>query len=196
MSSARTARIERETSESKVVVEVNLDGTGRVDVATGVGFYDHMLTAFGRHSLVDLTVHSEGDVHIDAHHTVEDTAIVLGEAIREALEPRIELRERSCLVDRGCQAVAGAVLIRRERLVERRRAAGDRLTVLGRVQLRSDLRRLAGTELRDRNVRGFVLGDVQAQGLLVTYDIEIRPAETPADDEPPSPDLRGPAEPA
>ncbi|MEU6135748.1 imidazoleglycerol-phosphate dehydratase HisB [Nocardioides sp. NPDC047086] len=92
MSSARTARIERETSESKVVVEVNLDGTGRVDVSTGVGFYDHMLTAFGRHSLLDLTVHSEGDVHIDAHHTVEDTAIVLGQALRQALGDKKGIR--------------------------------------------------------------------------------------------------------
>ena len=89
---SRTSRIERETSESKVVVEVDLDGTGRVDVSTGVGFYDHMLTAFGRHSLVDLTVHSEGDVHIDAHHTVEDTAIVLGQALREALGDKKGIR--------------------------------------------------------------------------------------------------------
>ena len=82
---SRTARLERRTSESRVLVEVDLDGTGRHDVATGVGFYDHMLISFARHSLVDLTVHSDGDVHIDAHHTVEDTAIVLGQALREAL---------------------------------------------------------------------------------------------------------------
>ena len=82
---SRTARLERRTSESTVLVEVDLDGTGRHDVATGVGFYDHMLISFARHSLVDLTVHSDGDVHIDAHHTVEDTAIVLGQALREAL---------------------------------------------------------------------------------------------------------------
>ncbi len=82
---SRTARIERATRESKVVVELDLDGTGRHDISTGVGFYDHMLTAFSRHSLVDLTVQSEGDTHIDAHHTVEDTAIVLGDALREAL---------------------------------------------------------------------------------------------------------------
>jgi imidazoleglycerol-phosphate dehydratase len=82
---SRTARIERQTSESKVVVEVDLDGTGRHDISTGVGFYDHMLTAFARHALVDLTVQTEGDLHIDAHHTVEDTAIVLGQALREAL---------------------------------------------------------------------------------------------------------------
>jgi len=82
---SRTARIERTTSESKVLVEVNLDGTGQHDIETGVGFYDHMLTAFARHSLVDLTVRTIGDIHIDAHHTVEDTAIVLGQALREAL---------------------------------------------------------------------------------------------------------------
>ncbi|QGG41136.1 imidazoleglycerol-phosphate dehydratase HisB [Aeromicrobium yanjiei] len=82
---ARTARIERKTSESHVVVEVDLDGTGANDISTGVGFYDHMLTAFSRHSLIDLTVRTEGDLHIDAHHTVEDTAICLGQALREAL---------------------------------------------------------------------------------------------------------------
>ncbi|MGZ4429400.1 MAG: imidazoleglycerol-phosphate dehydratase HisB [Nocardioidaceae bacterium] len=88
----RTARIERETKESKVLVEVNLDGTGHADVATGVGFYDHMLSSFARHSLVDLTVSTSGDTHIDAHHTVEDTAIVLGEALREALGDKVGIR--------------------------------------------------------------------------------------------------------
>ena len=80
----RTARVERATSESKVVVEVDLDGSGRHDVATGVGFYDHMLSAFARHALVDLTVQTDGDTHIDAHHTVEDTAIALGDALHQA----------------------------------------------------------------------------------------------------------------
>lgn len=88
----RTARIERKTSESHVVVEVDLDGTGRTDIDTGVGFYDHMLTALGRHSLIDLTVRSVGDLHIDAHHTVEDTAICLGEALREALGDKAGIR--------------------------------------------------------------------------------------------------------
>ncbi|SDS61539.1 imidazoleglycerol-phosphate dehydratase [Paraoerskovia marina] len=81
----RTARIERSTSESSVLVELDLDGTGRTDISTTVPFFDHMLTALGKHSLFDLTVRSTGDTHIDAHHTVEDTAIVLGQAIREAL---------------------------------------------------------------------------------------------------------------
>jgi imidazoleglycerol-phosphate dehydratase len=88
----RRARIERETKESKVLVEVDLDGTGRADVSTGVGFYDHMLDSFSRHSLVDLTVQTVGDTHIDAHHTVEDTAIALGEALREALGDKRGIR--------------------------------------------------------------------------------------------------------
>ncbi len=81
----RTARIERSTSESRVTVEVDLDGTGESEVDTGVAFYDHMLTALGRHSLVDLRVTATGDVHVDAHHTVEDVAIVLGQCLRQAL---------------------------------------------------------------------------------------------------------------
>ncbi|GGM39431.1 imidazoleglycerol-phosphate dehydratase HisB [Promicromonospora citrea] len=81
----RTARVERATSESKVLVELDLDGTGRTDISTSVPFYDHMLTALGKHSLIDLTVQATGDTHIDAHHTVEDVAISLGEALRQAL---------------------------------------------------------------------------------------------------------------
>jgi imidazoleglycerol-phosphate dehydratase len=88
----RTARIERQTKESKVLVELDLDGTGRADVSTGVGFYDHMLTSFARHSLIDLTVQTDGDTHIDAHHTVEDTAIVLGDALLEALGDKSGIR--------------------------------------------------------------------------------------------------------
>jgi imidazoleglycerol-phosphate dehydratase len=89
---SRTARIARETKESKVLVELDLDGTGRADVSTGVGFYDHMLSSLARHALIDLTVQTEGDVHIDAHHSVEDTAIVLGDALREALGDKAGIR--------------------------------------------------------------------------------------------------------
>jgi len=81
----RTARIERSTSESSVLVELDLDGTGTTDISTTVGFYDHMLTALGKHSLIDLTVRATGDTHIDVHHTVEDVAIAIGEALRVAL---------------------------------------------------------------------------------------------------------------
>ncbi|GAA1747269.1 imidazoleglycerol-phosphate dehydratase HisB [Agromyces humatus] len=81
----RTARVQRETSESSIDLSIDLDGSGTSDVETGVPFYDHMLTAFAKHSLTDLTVRASGDVDIDVHHTVEDTAIVLGQAIRQAL---------------------------------------------------------------------------------------------------------------
>jgi len=89
---SRTARVERGTKESKVLVEVDLDGSGRAQVSTGIGFYDHMLTALARHGLLDLTVQADGDVHIDAHHTVEDVAIVLGQALREALGDKVGIR--------------------------------------------------------------------------------------------------------
>jgi len=88
----RVAVVDRETRETKVHLELDLDGTGRTEVSTGVGFYDHMLTALGRHALVDLVVRVDGDVHIDAHHTVEDTAIALGEAIRVALGDKVGIR--------------------------------------------------------------------------------------------------------
>jgi imidazoleglycerol-phosphate dehydratase len=89
---SRTAGLDRQTQESKVHVEVDLDGSGRAEVSTGVGFYDHMLGSFARHALVDLTVAAEGDTHIDAHHTVEDTAIVLGQTLREALGDKQGIR--------------------------------------------------------------------------------------------------------
>ncbi len=89
---SRSARIERETKESKVLVELDLDGSGRADISTGVGFYDHMLSSLARHALLDLTVQTVGDIHIDAHHTVEDTAIALGDALRDALGDKKGIR--------------------------------------------------------------------------------------------------------
>jgi imidazoleglycerol-phosphate dehydratase len=83
--SARVAQISRETSESSVELSLDLDGTGVSNISTSVPFLDHMLTAFAKHSLTDLTVTASGDTHIDAHHTAEDVAIVLGQAIRQAL---------------------------------------------------------------------------------------------------------------
>ena len=89
---SRIGRVERTTKETSVLVEINLDGTGKVDVSTGVGFYDHMLDQLGRHGGFDLTVKATGDLHVDSHHTVEDTAIVLGEAFREALGDKAGVR--------------------------------------------------------------------------------------------------------
>jgi len=85
MSPPRTARIDRNTAETQITVEVNLDGSGRADLATGVPFLDHMLDQVARHAMVDLAVHAKGDLHIDAHHTVEDIGITLGQAVASAL---------------------------------------------------------------------------------------------------------------
>ena len=80
----RTAQISRTTKETDIQVEINLDGTGQTDIQTGVAFFDHMLDAFGRHGLFDLNVRCKGDIEVDAHHTVEDCGIVLGQAIAQA----------------------------------------------------------------------------------------------------------------
>ncbi|MGJ0120909.1 imidazoleglycerol-phosphate dehydratase HisB [Williamsia sp. MIQD14] len=90
--SRRSARVERVTRESSVAVEIDLDGTGKTNISTGVAFYDHMLTAFGAHGSFDLTVSATGDVDIESHHTVEDTAIVLGQAIDLALGDKRGIR--------------------------------------------------------------------------------------------------------
>ena len=89
---SRRAKIERKTKESDIVVELDLDGTGIVDVDTGVPFYDHMLTSLGSHASFDLTVHAKGDVEIEGHHTIEDTAIVLGQALHTALGDKQGIR--------------------------------------------------------------------------------------------------------
>ncbi|WP_075214292.1 imidazoleglycerol-phosphate dehydratase HisB [Mongoliimonas terrestris] len=81
----RTARLSRKTNETDITVAVDLDGTGVADIATGVGFFDHMLAQVARHGLIDLTVRAEGDLHIDDHHTVEDVGIAFGQAVRQAL---------------------------------------------------------------------------------------------------------------
>jgi imidazoleglycerol-phosphate dehydratase len=81
----RTATIERKTRETEILASVDLDGSGLYDVDTGIGFLDHMLESFSRHSLIDLKVRAQGDLHVDFHHTTEDTAIVIGQAIKKAL---------------------------------------------------------------------------------------------------------------
>ncbi len=88
----RTATVTRTTSESDITVSIDLDGSGKVSVDTGVPFFDHMLTAFGVHGAFDLHVRAKGDTHIDAHHTVEDTAIVLGQAIAQAVGDKKGIR--------------------------------------------------------------------------------------------------------
>jgi imidazoleglycerol-phosphate dehydratase len=88
----RSARVQRTTKESDVLIELDLDGSGSTDVDTGVPFYDHMLAQLGRHAGFDLQVRTTGDVEVDAHHTVEDTALALGQALREALRDKVGIR--------------------------------------------------------------------------------------------------------
>ncbi|RFC66095.1 imidazoleglycerol-phosphate dehydratase HisB [Fulvimarina endophytica] len=93
----RDATITRRTKETKIEVKVDLDGSGIADISTGVGFFDHMLDQLARHSLIDMTIRTEGDLHIDDHHTVEDTGIALGQAIRQALGERKGIRRYASL---------------------------------------------------------------------------------------------------
>lgn len=97
MAGTRKAKIARKTTETRIEVSVDLDGQGSYEVATGVGFFDHMLEQLARHSLIDVTVHAEGDLHIDDHHTVEDTGIALGQAIAQALGERRGIRRYASL---------------------------------------------------------------------------------------------------
>ncbi len=88
----RTAKVARTTTETRISVEINLDGTGICDTQTGIGFFDHMLDQLARHALIDMTIRAEGDLHIDDHHTVEDTGIALGQAVRAALDDKRGIR--------------------------------------------------------------------------------------------------------
>ena len=92
MAVARTAQIRRETGETKITLGINLDGTGVAQLSTGVGFFDHMLNLLARHSLIDLDVEAQGDLHVDAHHTVEDIGICFGKALTQALGDKAGIR--------------------------------------------------------------------------------------------------------
>jgi len=106
----RTATITRSTSESTITVTLDLDGTGSSTIDTGVGFYDHMLTALSKHSMIDLTVEADGDLHIDGHHTVEDTMIAIGQALKQALGDKRGIRRYGYAVVPLDEAVASCVV--------------------------------------------------------------------------------------
>ena len=89
---ARTAKVQRDTRETQITVAINLDGTGLCQVATGIGFFDHMLDQIARHGLIDLEIHAAGDLHIDGHHTVEDVGITLGQALAQAVSDKRGIR--------------------------------------------------------------------------------------------------------
>jgi imidazoleglycerol-phosphate dehydratase len=105
----RTATVERKTKETRIAATIDLDGTGRYDVRTGIGFLDHMLEQLSRHSLIDIALKAEGDLHIDFHHTTEDSGIVLGQAVARALGERAGIRrygEATVPMDETCTRVA------------------------------------------------------------------------------------------
>ncbi|MCZ6721901.1 MAG: imidazoleglycerol-phosphate dehydratase HisB [Alphaproteobacteria bacterium] len=118
----RRAKAERTTKETRIEAEVNLDGTGTYDVASGIGFLDHMLEQLSRHSLIDLTLRAKGDLHIDFHHTTEDTGIVIGEAVSKALGDR-----------RGIRRFASAVIPMDETLTRVALDLGNRPYLIWRV---------------------------------------------------------------
>lgn len=106
---ARRVTVERRTRETAVTVSLDLDGVGQADVSTGIGFYDHLIASFAHHGLFDLTVATEGDLHVDEHHTVEDVALVLGAAVAEALGDRAGIRrfgQASVPMDEALASVA------------------------------------------------------------------------------------------
>jgi imidazoleglycerol-phosphate dehydratase len=118
----RKGTVDRQTNETKVFVDLDVDGSGRTDVSTGVGFFDHMLSSFGKHALFDLTVHVDGDLHIDAHHSVEDTAIALGQAFAQAVGDKSGVRRfgdalvpmDECLVQAAVDLSGRPYLVHRE----------------------------------------------------------------------------------
>jgi imidazoleglycerol-phosphate dehydratase len=89
---SRTANIRRETAETKIELRLDLDGTGRAEIATGIGFFDHMLTLLAKHCLIDLSIKADGDLHVDSHHTVEDVGICLGQGLAQALGNKAGIR--------------------------------------------------------------------------------------------------------
>ena len=106
----RSASVQRKTLETDVTITIDLDGSGVANIDTGVGFFDHMLTAFGHHGLFDLTINTKGDLHVDEHHTVEDTALVLGTAIADALGDRSAIRRYGTATIPMDEAIATATV--------------------------------------------------------------------------------------
>ncbi len=123
----REAKVERKTKETRIVASVKLDGTGRYDVKTGIGFLDHMLEQLSRHSLIDVALKADGDLHIDHHHTTEDSGIVLGQAVAEALGDR-----------RGIVRYADAVIPMDETLTRVALDASNRPYLVWKVQFTRD----------------------------------------------------------
>jgi len=143
--SNRKASIERETKETRITLELDLDGTGQVRADTGVGFLDHMLDHLGKHSLTDLTVAARGDVHVDDHHTVEDVAICLGEALKQALGDKAGIRRYGSAAVPMEEALANVSmdLSGRAAVVWQVRFTGNKIGAFDTQLIEEFLRRLA-----------------------------------------------------
>ena len=175
----RVATITRKTAETDVAVTVDLDGTGAADIDTGVGMFDHLLTAFAHHSMIDVTIRTVGDLHIDEHHTVEDTALVLGSAIDEALgdrsgiaryaDARVPMDEAlaSCVVDVGGRPYAVLDLA----------FVGERMGTLGTQMIPHALESLARTSRTTLHVGATGRNDHHiAEAAFKAYAVAMRRA--------------------
>ena len=178
----RVATITRTTAETDVAVTVDLDGTGAADIDTGVGMFDHLLTAFAHHSMIDVTIRTVGDLHIDEHHTVEDTALVLGSAIDEALgdrsgiaryaDARVPMDEAlaSCVVDVGGRPYAVLDLA----------FVGERMGTLGTQMIPHALESLARTSRTTLHVSATGRNDHHiAEAAFKAYAVAMRRAISP-----------------
>ncbi len=143
----RQAKIERKTNETDISVSVVIDGSGRADISTGIGFYDHMLEQLARHSLMDITVKAKGDLHIDAHHTVEDVGITLGLALKQALGER-----------RGIVRYGHALIPMDETLSRVALDISGRPFLVWRVEFTQDRLGTMDTELFEEFARAFAFG--------------------------------------
>ncbi|MCH8182625.1 MAG: imidazoleglycerol-phosphate dehydratase HisB [Proteobacteria bacterium] len=151
----RQASVERKTKETSVAVTINLDGTGVYDVKTGIGFLDHMIEQLSRHSLIDITLRAKGDLHIDYHHTTEDTGIALGEAVSEALGER-----------RGIRRYGAATIPFDETLTRVSLDASNRPCLVWRVEIPTEKLGEIDTELFKEWFQAF------AQGAGITLHVE------------------------
>jgi len=178
----RVSTITRKTAETDVTVTVDLDGTGAADVATGVGMFDHLLTAFAHHAMIDLTIRTVGDLHVDEHHTVEDTALVLGSAIDEALgdrsgitryaDARVPMDEAlaSCVVDVGGRPYAVLDLA----------FVGERMGTLGTQMIPHALESLARTSRTTLHLSATGRNDHHiAEAAFKALAVAVRRAITP-----------------
>ena len=160
MTNKREATINRKTHETRITATVNLDGIGRGDMKTGIGFFDHMLEQLAKHSLVDITLHADGDLHIDGHHTVEDCGIALGQAIKQAVGEKIGIRRYGhfdLVMDEARSSVA-LDLSNRAYLVWNARFTTDRIGEMDTELFREFFQGLssaAGMTLHITNITGF-----------------------------------------